>query len=388
MILTHAGRLTGVLLPAAVLFACAPTAHTPGVRRARDFAAQLDSVVPALMRENGVPGFAVGVVEHGRVAFTQGYGLADVAAGRPMRAGTLMNFASVSKPVTAWGVLRLVDAGTLPLDAPIGPLLHRWQLPASPLGTEGVTVRRLLSHTAGLSVPATPWFPADTTLPSLEAVLRGEAGERGPVTVQYAPGARWAYSGGGYAVLQLMVEEASGRPFAEYMRGTVFEPLGMRRTTFAPAAVVGEGMATPYDEQGNPIAPYRLVGAAAGGLFSSADDFARFLTAYARPGSGVLRPATFETMLTDVAAVQLDGADMDATSARYGLGHGVHRTRGGERLVYHSGGNPGARAYFLVIPERGDGLVLISNSDNSVPVIARLLELWSERQGVDLPPLF
>jgi CubicO group peptidase (beta-lactamase class C family) len=382
---TQSMRLARILLPAALLCGCAPAMRAPGARSG-SFAAVLDSVVPALLRENGVPGFAVGVVEHGRVAFTRGYGYADVAAGRPMTSGTLLNLASVSKPVTAWGVLRLVDAGTLTLDAPVNPLLHRWQLPASEWGTEGVTVRRLLSHTAGISVPSAPFFPADTTLPTLEQVLRGEAGGRGPVAVQYAPGTRWAYSGGGYTILELLVEEATGQRFAEYMRAAVLQPLGMLHTTFAPAAVTGDGIATPYDEQGNPVAPWRIVGASAGGLYSSMDDFSRFITAYTGRGRRLLRPATFATMLTDVAPVELEG--VETPGARYGLGHGVHRTRTGERLVYHSGGNPGYRAYFLVMPERGDGLILASNSDASGPIFMRLLPMWGEHYGVDLPPLF
>jgi CubicO group peptidase (beta-lactamase class C family) len=379
-------RLAGILIAAALLSGCAPPARAPETRPAGDFGARLDSVVPALLRENAIPGFAVGVVENGRVTFTRGYGYADRAAGRPMTPQTLLNFASVSKPVTAWGVLRLVDDGSLPLDAPVGPLLRRWRLPASELGTEGVTVRRLLSHTAGISVPSASFFPADTALPTLEQVLRGEAGTGGPVAVQYAPGARWAYSGGGYQILQLLVEEASGQPFAEHMRRAVLEPLGMRRTTFAPAAVSGEGVATPYDEAGNPVAPYRLVGTAAGGMYGSVEELARFLTAYTGVGRRILRPETFEAMLTDVASVQLEG--VETAGARYGLGHGVHVTRAGERLVYHSGGNPGYRAYVLVMPERGHGLVLASNGDGSAPALIRVLQLWSEHYGVDLPALF
>jgi CubicO group peptidase (beta-lactamase class C family) len=381
---THPTRLAGILATAALLYGCAPAARAPGVRA--DFGARLDSIVPALLREHAIPGFAVGVVENGRVTFTRGYGVADRAAGRPMTAQTLLNFASVSKPVTAWGVLRLADDGSLPLDAPVGPLLRRWRLPPSELGTDGVTVRRLLSHTAGTSVPSAPFFPADTALPGLEQVLRGEAGDRGAVAVQYAPGARWAYSGGGYAILELLVEEASGQSFDAYMRGTVLQPLGLRRTTFAPAAVSGDGVATPYDEAGNPIAPYRLVGTAAGGLYSSVDEFARFLTAYTGSRRRILRPATFDAMLTALATVELEG--VETGGARYGLGHGVHLTRAGERLVYHSGGNPGYRAYFLVMPERGHGMVLASNGDGSAPALIRLLQLWSEHYGVDLPTLF
>lgn len=384
---TKLTRLAGVLALSAVLAGCSTAAPAPETLRAPGFQARLDSVIPALLREHGVPGFAVGVVERGRVAFTQGYGVADVASGRPMTGRTLLNFASVSKPVAAWGVLRLVREGSLSLDAPVNDVLRRWRLPASEHGTDGVTVRRLLSHTAGLSVPSAPFFPAGSALPTLEQVLSGGAGDRGPVVVQYPPGARWAYSGGGYAVLQLLVEETAGEPFGAYMRRAVFAPLGLEHTTFAPAAVSGEGVATGYDEEGKPVAPYRLVGAAAGGLYSSVDDFARFLAAYTGRGrERVLGRELFDTMLTDVAAVELEGGA--GAGARYGLGHGVHRTASGERLVYHSGGNPGYLAYFLVMPDRGDGLVLATNGSAGVPLLIRVVQLWGEHYGVDLQPIY
>lgn len=383
---THPGWTMGVAALSALLSACAAAGPATATRPASSFAARVDSLAPALLRESGVPGVAVGVIEGGQVAFTRGYGVADRASGRPMTPRTLLQLASVSKPVTAWGVLRLVESGTLPLDAPVNPLLRRWRLPPSEFGTDGVTVARLLSHTAGLSVPTAPWFPADTTLPTLEQVLRGEAGGRGAVRVERRPGARWAYSGGGYIVLELLVEEASGQPFAEYMRAAVFQPLGMHRTTFAPAAVSGADVATPYDEEGNPVAPYRLVGAGTGGLYSSVEDFARFLAAYTGSHGGILGQRTFDAMLTPVADVELEGIDL--AGARYGLGHGVHRTPSGERLVYHSGGNPGYIAYFLVMPERGIGMVLATNGGGGIPVVTRLLELWSEHYGVGLPAIY
>jgi CubicO group peptidase (beta-lactamase class C family) len=379
---THRTRFAGALALASILAGCAPAGPAP----ASAFGARLDSLAPALLAEHGVPGVAVGIVEGGRVAFTRGYGVADRASGRRMTAETLLQLASVSKPVAAWGVLRLAGEGAIALDAPVNGALSRWQVPPSAHGTDGVTVRRLLSHTAGLSVPSAPWFPADAPLPALEQVLGGQAGDRGPVVVQQPPGARWTYSGGGYVVLELLVEETAGEPFDAYMRRAVFAPLGMDASTFAPAAVAGEGVATPYDEQGNPVAPYRMAGAAAGGLYSTADDFARLLAAYTRHGRGILRRDFFEAMVTPVAPVELEGG-MGA-GAQYGLGHGVHRTRSGERLVYHSGGNPGYMAYFLVMPERGMGMVMAANRDASLPFLTALLQAWSEHYGVDLPPIY
>ena len=389
MMRTQLRWLAGILA-GTVLGACAPGQPAPVQRPPSGFLAVMDSAAPALLAEHAVPGIAVGVVEDGRVAFTRAYGVEDRASNRPLTTGTLFNFASLSKPVTAWGALHLADRGALPLDVPVNRLLRGWQLPASEFGTDGVTVRRLLSHTAGTSLPSVHFFPADTTLPTRLQVMRGEAGGRVPVVVRFAPGTRWAYSGGGYLILEMLIEEASGRPFADYMADAVFRPLGMTHTTFAPAAVAGEGIATPHDEEGKPVAPYRMVGAAPGGLYSSVDDFVHLVAAYARSGAGILADSTFEAMLTPVAEVDFrdvfDGVEV--AGARYGMGHGVHRTAAGERIVYHSGGNPGYLAYFLAMPEHGRGMVLVMNGSSGVPAFIRLIQLWSEHYGVDLQPIF
>lgn len=153
-----------------------------------------------------------------------------------------------------------------------------------------------------------------------------------------------------------------------------------------PVAVSGDGVATPYDEQGNPVAPYRLVGTGTGGLYTTAKDLARFAAAYVHAGRGVLGREAFETMLAPVADVQLQGGA--GAGARYALGHGVHRTASGKRIVYHSGGNPGYMAYLLVMPERGLGMVIAANGDANLPLLSGLLRLWSEHYGVELQPIF
>lgn len=145
------------------------------------FAVKLDGTIPGLLQAHDVPGLAVGVIERGRASLTRGYGMAEQDAKRSMTEDTVLNFASISKPVTAWGLMHLVETRKLSLDAPIGPLLRRWALPKSEFDNKGVTVRRLLSHTAGISVASVPWFPADSSIPSLEKVLSGLAGDKGPV---------------------------------------------------------------------------------------------------------------------------------------------------------------------------------------------------------------
>jgi len=375
-------RLHLLALAAAIAAAPRPLDAQTDVRA---LVARLDSAVPALLRESHSPGAAVAVVEGGRIVLERGYGVANVATGAPFTSHTPLNVASVSKAVSAWGFLRLAREGRMPLDTPVNALVRRWRLPDGAAPAREVTVRRLLGHTGGVGVPSVPWFRADSAVPSLEDVLEGRAGGRGPVRVETAPGSGWRYSGGGYTLLQLAAEETSGVEFEAYMRERVLRPLGMKESGFG---IPGRGAATGYDEGGQPVPAYRYVGAAAGGLMASAHDFARLLRTYGRAWSGadrrVLSRTELEEMARPMAPVVLEGV----SGAFYGLGHGTHRAPDGRLYLYHSGGNPGFRAYFLVAPERGDGVFIAVSSDNGVPVITRVLQLWSEAHGGGLPPLY
>jgi CubicO group peptidase (beta-lactamase class C family) len=140
------------------------------------------------------PGLAVALVHHGQLVWAAGYGVADRMTGQPVTAATRFQVASLSKPVTAWGVLRLVEAGRIGLDEPVPGHLRRWRLPPSPFDADGITVRRLLSHTAGLSVHGYVGQTSERSLPSIAASLAGETGDGFPVELLEAPGRRWLYS--------------------------------------------------------------------------------------------------------------------------------------------------------------------------------------------------
>ena len=178
------------------------------------------------------PGLAVALVHHGQAVWAAGYGVADRTTGRPVTATTRFQAASLSKPVTAWGVLRLVESGRIGLDEPITGRLRRWRPPPSPFDADGVPVRRLLNHTAGLSVHGYVGQTPNGPPRSIAASLAGETGDSFPVQLLEAPGRGWLYSGGGYSVAQLLVEELTGRPFADYMQTEVPEPLGMTASSF------------------------------------------------------------------------------------------------------------------------------------------------------------
>jgi CubicO group peptidase (beta-lactamase class C family) len=162
------------------------------------------------MEKYRVPGTAASLVRNGEVVWSEGYGLADRDRGVPVTADTVFQVASISKAVTSWGVMRLVESGQLELDAPVEQYLTRWHLPPSNYDASGVTIRRLLSHSAGLSVMGYPGLRPEIQLPSLEESLSGNNGGAGEVRIIMEPGTQFSYSGGGFTLLQLIIEEVTG----------------------------------------------------------------------------------------------------------------------------------------------------------------------------------
>ena len=315
-------------------------------------------------------GLAVALVHHGRLVWAAGYGVANRTTGQPVTATTRFQAASLSKPVTAWGVLRLVESGRIGLDEPIVGHLLRWRPPASPFDADGLTVRRLLSHTAGLSVHGYVGQRADRPLPSIVASLSGGTGDGFPVELLEAPGQRWLYSGGGYSLAQLLVEELTGRPFADYMQAEVLEPLGMTASSFRWSRTAAT--ARPHDAGGGPVPDFVFAEQAAAGLVTTAPDLARFLAAALAgprgepPGRGVLSPAGVQVALTAAPA----------TDGRWGLGYGLGLTPGGDLLAYHEGANRGWRAGLALLPDRRAGIALLANGDAGSAPIDAVVQQW------------
>jgi CubicO group peptidase (beta-lactamase class C family) len=316
------------------------------------------------------PGLAVALLHHGRFIWAAGYGVADRTTGQPVTATTRFQAASLSKPVTAWGVLRLVESGRIGLDEPIVGHLRRWRPPASPFDADGLTVRRLLSHTAGLSVHGYVGQRADRPLPSIVASLSGKTGDGFPVELLEAPGQRWLYSGGGYSLAQLLVEQLTGRPFTDYMQAEVLEPLGMTASSFHWSRTAAT--ARPHDAHGRQIGDFAFAEQAAAGLVTTAPDLARFLAAALAgprgepPGRGVLSPAGVQVALTAAPA----------TDGRWGLGYGLGLTPGGDLLAYHEGANRGWRAGLALLPDRRAGIALLANGDAGSAPIDAVVQQW------------
>ncbi|MCZ6597073.1 MAG: serine hydrolase [Planctomycetota bacterium] len=348
-------------------------------------------VVPELLEANDIPGAAVALVRGGEVAWAEGFGMADESASKPVTADTIFNVGSISKVVTAWGVMRLVEAEELDLDEPVGSHLTRWKFPESEFDSAGVTARRLMSHTAGLSMPSIPGFEVPKPLPTLEEILSGYyygcvyAKDESPVELVSRPGSEWRYSGGGTVMLQLLIEEITKESFADYMAAKVLGPLGMEGSRYGWTDLLAERAAVPYSGSGRALPTYRFTGTAGAGLYASANDLARFLAAGlsgpagSEPGRGVLKKETVARMQERVPLT-------DGTASQCGLGYFVREDDEQPfKSVSHGGSNFGWQAFVIGVPKRGSGLVILTNSDNGGSIFHELACLWSKSE-LDFTP--
>ena len=368
----------------ASMLLCASGAQAQDTPFARSLGRTLDTLVPALLKQQGVPGVAIAIVRAGELAWSRGYGLADVARSRPVTNETSFNIGSTSKTISAWAVMALVVSRRIDLDAPVSRYLKRWKLPRSGFDNEQVTVRRVLSHTAGLSVRGYHgiFVPGDS-VPTVVGSLNGYRGTDGALRVVREPGKAFEYSSGGYTLLQLLVEDVTGESFSAFVRRTLFVPLGMQATGYDWTSALRARIATPYNEQGAPWPYFQGPEQASGGVYTTASDLARFVAAAMRgtngevPGRGIVPPDLVHVMMTPAAG----------TSGQYGLGYKFFPVPRGPTLVTHDGANEGWRATFFLHASTGNGLVVLTNSDAGGRIVAPIVCAWASAITIDLSAL-
>jgi CubicO group peptidase (beta-lactamase class C family) len=293
-----------------------------------------------------------------------------LSIGEPVDASTIFQMASVSKWVTSWGVMALVEQGAIDLDTPVSGYLTRWELPESEFDNDGVTVRRLLSHTAGLTdglgyMGFEPGREVQGLVESLSDTGDPTEEASGKVRVGQKPGSHWMYSGGGYTILQLLIEEVSGEPFSSFMQRSVLDPLGMTDSSFVLDERRRARLATSYDRDLAPAPYYRYTALAAASLYSTLDDGVRFLQAHlpganGEPiGRGVLQPET-------VSQMQLPQARRFHRDI-WGLGCVLYAENGqGGHVIGHDGNNrPAINHSWRLNPTSGNGILVMSSGDET-----------------------
>lgn len=313
------------------------------------------------MKHYKTPGVSVAIIDEGRVVWAAGFGVKEVEGAGPVDSTTLFQAASISKVAAALGTMHLVEHNVLSLDGNVNDALVSWKVPDNEFtAREKVTLRRIMSHTAGLTVHGFDGFQPGMSLPTLPEVLDGTPPAKNPAVRVFAiPGTVARYSGGGATVMQLLVTETVGSTFASFMRETVLEPLNMMRSTFdQPLPPAREASAAAgHDSEGAVIPGKRHVYPmqAAAGLWTTPSDLAQIIIEVQQTHEGggehVVRLGTLQTMLTP-------------GMGEYGLGFGVEQQHPGLTRFFHNGGNDGFRATMTGYVERGQGAVVMINGEN------------------------
>lgn len=349
-----------------------PAPKPQELKKQQGFIRYLKYRVPLYMDSYDIPGLSMVLVKNGRIHWSAAFGLARIESGLRMTPETPCRVESISKSLTAWGVMKLIQDGRLDLDIPINNYLHSWQIPDTPFDEDKITVRMLLTQTSGmpLGTIGVRYDPKEA-VPSLREQLTKDA------LLFQAPGSSFSYSNTGYNLLELLIEEVTGETFADYMRREVLLPLGMKNASFKWKDEFSDVMPNGYDTRGQAIPPYVYPDKASGGLIATAGDIAAFCRAgmYTSEVNPVLdrdllkELYSIHTGLTGFYSLAFDG---------YGYGHFIETLNNSLVAVSHGGQGSGWMTHFHSIPETGDAIVMLTNSQNSWPFFAYMLRDWSD----------
>lgn len=321
-----------------------------------------------LMKTYHVPGLSIAVIENYKVVDVKAYGVIQAGSSTPVTTHMLFQAGSISKPVAATAALYLVEHGKLSLDEDVNEKLKTWKVPENEFTqTQKVTLRRLMSHSGGLTVHGFPGYDVNDSLPSLVQVLNGEKpANTAPIRVDIVPGTKTRYSGGGVTIEQLLMMDVSGKAFPAFMRETVLDKIGMSDSSYEqplPAARAANTAGGTYAD-GKPVHGkwHIYPEMAAAGLWTTPTDLAKFAIeiALSRQGKAnhVLSQKITQEMLTPV---------MDEA----GLGFFLEKEKPGQ--FGHNGADEGFQALLTMNADTGSGAVLMANSDNGISVMDTVL---------------
>jgi len=318
------------------------------------------------MQEIHLPGASVAVIKDGKLAWAKGWGIANTETGIGVDEHTLFQAGSISKPIGALAALKLVEEGKIDLDTDVNQYLKGWKVEGKKLKKENpVTLRHLLTHTGGLTVHGFPGY-AEKDIPSTVEVLNG-VGNTARVEVSEKPGSEWSYSGGGYTVMQKIVEDVTGLSFAEYTDANILKPLGMTSSTYQhdlPEHLEARASAA-FDRKGNMFKQVynNYPEKPAAGLWTTPSDIAQYVIHMQKiikgDGSGLLKKETVEAMF-------------QKHKNNWGLGPEMS-DKSGKQVFGHGGKNLGFTNNFRAFVNQGDGFVVMTNGDSGGKLIKALM---------------
>lgn len=319
------------------------------------------------MQAYNVPGLSIAVIKDGKVRWAKGYGIKDADKGNPVDENTLFQAASISKPITALAILKLAQDQMLDLDANVNLYLKDWQLEENEFTTTAkVTLRRIITHTAGLNGHGFDGYRQAEEIPTTIQILNGEASSR-RLAVENTPGEAWRYSGLGYVILQKVVEDVTGIPFVDFMRTEVLAPLGMHQSTYAHQIHTDWDLniSSAHDLEGAVIEGrwhnYPEMGP--GGLWTTPSDFAQYCISIQNILSG--KSSSFLTQET---------VESIFTKTHHDWGLGVLIEGEDETLRFtHDGHNMGYITEFFAFANKGEGIIILTNGAYGRSLIQEIL---------------
>jgi CubicO group peptidase (beta-lactamase class C family) len=338
--------------------------------------------IEKLMQLYKVPGLSVAVVDNFKIAWAKGYGVTEADGHTPVSVHTLFQAGSISKPVAATGTMSLVEHGKLSLDENVNLKLKSWQVPDNEFTKDQkVTVRRLLSHSAGLTVHGFPGYEVGKPIPTLVQIFNGEPpANTAPIRVEYVPGTKYQYSGGGITIEQQLVIDVTGKPFPQYMRETVFDKIGMADSTYEqplpPARAAVAATATDADGVSIPGKWHIYPEMAAAGLWTTATDLAKFGIEIGLSNQGKANHVLDEATTQEMLKPQIDKASLGFAVGRFNNPH----------MFGHGGDDAGFKAMLIMFSDTGKGVAVMANSDNGVAVMNGAIESVAKEYGWNYTP--
>jgi CubicO group peptidase (beta-lactamase class C family) len=328
------------------------------------------------MNQLHVPGVSVAVIHNGSIEWARGFGV-TLKGGPSVRTGTLFQAGSISKPVAAMAALHLVQEGKLSLDAPVNGELVSWKLPENPASNgKPVTLRELLTHTAGLTVHGFPGYAANAPLPTLIQVLDGQKpANTAPIRVESEPATQWKYSGGGYTVMQQMLVDVTRQPFPKLLRDTVLAPLGMTHSTYQqplPAELKPDA-AVPYKQNGEvvPGGAHTYPEMAAAGLWATPSDLALYCIEVQRSLLG---------RANHVLSQDLTRQMLTAGKGHWGLGLNIGGSAS-DPYFSHGGVDAGFESMLAAYEHHGDGAIVMTNAEGGSTLANEVMQSIAAEYG-------
>jgi len=332
-----------------------------------------DSTIPKYniterMKFYKVPSVSIAVISNGSIVWAKAYGYADAGTRQPANTGTLYQAASITKSVNALGIMKLVQDGKLSLEKDIREYLRTWTFPDNEFSNgKTITLRNLLSHTAGLSTGGFMGYTTSDSIPTINQVLNGQRPANSEAVKPILPvGAQFKYSGGGTVIIRKILEDNISNNYDSLMQALVLQPLKMTSSTFSqPLNQQYKNFAAAHDESMQALqGKFNIYPELApDGLWTTATDLAKFVIAIQQSlkGTGFLEKRVAEEMLRPVLS-----------SSDAALGTFIQE-KGGEKYFTHSGANIGYRSDYYGSFTTGNGVVVLTNAENGQDLINEII---------------